>query len=53
VLYGLALAYAGRKREAIQEGLRGTTMLPISKDGFSGPYIQHQLARIYLVVGEP
>jgi hypothetical protein len=53
VLYGLALAYAGRKRDAIQEGLRGTTMLPISKDGFSGPSIQHQLARIYLVVGEP
>ena len=26
---------------------------PISRDAFLGPYIQHQLARIYLLVGEP
>ena len=28
-------------------------LLPISKDAFSGPYLQHQLARIYILVGEP
>ena len=26
---------------------------PISRDAFVGPYIQLQLARIYLLVGEP
>ena len=53
VLRGLALAYLGRKAEAIEEGRRGTTLVPISRDGFNGPYYQHQLARIYLAVGEP
>ena len=28
-------------------------MLPISADAFSGPYMQHQLVRIYMLVGEP
>ena len=26
---------------------------PISKDAYGGPYLQHQLARIYILVGEP
>ena len=26
---------------------------PISRDAYIGPYVQHQLARIYLLVGEP
>ena len=26
---------------------------PISKDAVSGPYYQHQLVRIYILVGEP
>jgi len=52
-LYGLALAYVGRKAEAIREGLRGVELLPISRDGFAGPYMQHQLVRIYILVGEP
>jgi tetratricopeptide (TPR) repeat protein len=53
VLRGLALAYLGRKAEAIAEGERGLALLPISRDGFSGAYNQHQLARIYLLMGEP
>jgi hypothetical protein len=28
-------------------------MLPISRDGYNGPYLQLQLVRIYLQVGEP
>ena len=52
-LLGLALAYLGRKATAIQEGERGVALLPITKDAYVGPYIQHQLARIYLLVGEP
>jgi serine/threonine protein kinase len=53
VLRGLALAYLGRKAEAIAEGERSMSILPISKDAYSEPYDQHQLARIYLLVGEP
>ena len=53
VLLGLALAYAGRKQEAIREGERGVSLLPISKDAYTGPYLQHQLVRIYLLSGEP
>jgi hypothetical protein len=28
-------------------------LLPMSGDGYTGPYLQHQLVRIYLLVGEP
>ena len=50
---GLALAYMGRKAEAVREGQRGVALLPISRDASNGPYFQHQLVRIYLLVGEP
>jgi TolB-like protein/Flp pilus assembly protein TadD len=50
---GLALAYLGRKEEAVREGRRGLELLPVSKDAVNGSYIQHQLARIYMLVGEP
>jgi tetratricopeptide (TPR) repeat protein len=53
ILLGLALAYLGRKEEAIREGQRGVELLPVSKDAFFGPYLQHQLVRIYMLVGEP
>ena len=53
VLLGLALAYAGRKNDAIREGERGVSLLPISKDAYTGPYLQHQLVRIYILTGEP
>ena len=52
VLHGLALAYLGRRGEAIREGERGVALLPISRDAYSGPYIQHQLVRIYMILGE-
>ena len=50
---GLALAYLGRKEEAIREGERGVALDPVAKDGVRGPYYQHQLVRIYMLVGEP
>ncbi|HEY8196327.1 MAG TPA: protein kinase [Gemmatimonadales bacterium] len=50
---GLAYAYLGRKADAIQEGQRAVALLPISRDAYVGPYVEHQLARIYLAVGEP
>ena len=53
VIRGLALAYLGRKAEAIAEGQRGVALVPIGRDAYFGAYIQHQLVRIYLLVGEP
>jgi eukaryotic-like serine/threonine-protein kinase len=50
---GTALAYLGRKADAITESERAVALLPISKDGANGPYMQHQLARTYIIVGEP
>ena len=50
---GLFYAYLGRKAAAIQEGQHAVALLPISRDSYVGPYIEHQFARIYLVVGEP
>ncbi len=51
VFLGLALAYLGRNAEAVKEGERAVALWPTSRDGYLGPYIQHQLARIYTVVG--
>ncbi|HLN59646.1 MAG TPA: hypothetical protein VK416_13885, partial [Thermoanaerobaculia bacterium] len=53
VFRGLALAYLGRKEEAIREGERGAALLPVTRDAAVGPYLRHQLARIYVVTGEP
>jgi serine/threonine-protein kinase len=53
VLLGTALAYLGRKQEAIREGERAVSLLPVTKDANRGAYVQHQLARIYLLVDEP
>jgi TolB-like protein len=53
VFLGLALAYLGKKAEAIAEGQRGVALSPINRDSYLGTYIQHQLVRIYLLVGEP
>jgi tetratricopeptide (TPR) repeat protein len=51
-LRGLALAYLGRKPDAIREGQRGVELMPISRDAYFGPYSQLQLVRIYLLTGE-
>ena len=50
--HGLALAYAGRRSEAIAEGERGVALLPVERDAVNGPYQLHLLARIYLLGGE-
>jgi hypothetical protein len=52
-LLGLSLAYLGRKADAVREGQRGAALMPISRDGYFGPYSQLQLVRIYLLTGEP
>jgi serine/threonine-protein kinase len=50
---GLALAYLSRRGEAIGEGQRAVALMPTAKDAQWGPYLEHQLARIYVLVGEP
>jgi tetratricopeptide (TPR) repeat protein len=52
IFRGLTLAYLGRKTEAIAEGERGAALLPITADAYTGPYLQHQLVRIYIETGE-
>jgi tetratricopeptide (TPR) repeat protein len=52
-LLGVALAYLGRKAEAIREGRRAVELAPASRDAYGGPYNQLQLVRIYILTGEP
>ena len=51
-LQGTALAILGRKAEAIREGQRGIELLPPSVDANAPYYMQHQLARTYIMAGE-
>ena len=51
-IHGLALAYLGRKAEAIAEGERAIELLPVTKDAATGPEIQKGLVEICLLVGE-
>jgi serine/threonine-protein kinase len=53
VIGALALAYLGRKNQAIALGLKGLALTPISADQLNGPYYQQLMARVYLMVGEP
>jgi Flp pilus assembly protein TadD len=48
---GVALAFLGRKDAAIRAAERGTELAPIAKEGFFGPYVQMQLARVHMMVG--
>jgi TolB-like protein/Flp pilus assembly protein TadD len=52
VLLGVALAYQGRKAEAVRRGLEATERVPVSEDTQSGTYYLHQLARIYILTGD-
>ncbi|MFI5179869.1 MAG: protein kinase [Thermoanaerobaculia bacterium] len=53
MLCGLAFAYLGRKAEAIREGERAATLMPVAKDAVNGPGAQDTLVQIYILVGEP
>jgi eukaryotic-like serine/threonine-protein kinase len=50
---GLTDAVLGRHAEAVEEGERAVSLLPSSRDGWNGPYLEHLLVRIYIVAGEP
>jgi Flp pilus assembly protein TadD len=51
--YGVSLALLGRAADAVHEGELAATLLPASVDARDGIYIQHQLARIYVLTGHP
>ena len=51
-LLGLALAYLGRKEEALREVERSVTLLPVTQNAYLGAYLQHVRARVYILVGE-
>ncbi len=53
VLLGLSLAYMARKEESVREGQQSVASMSVTKNAYDGPYYQHQLARIYILVGEP
>jgi TolB-like protein/tetratricopeptide (TPR) repeat protein len=53
LLLGLSLAYLNRKEEAVREGESTASLLPVTSHANVGVYVQHQLARIYILVGEP
>ena len=51
-LRGLALAYLGRKEEAIREAERGVELAGPARDAYNGTYYLHQLVRIEILTGE-
>ncbi len=48
---GIADAGVGRKAEAVQEGLRGAALLPVSREAYQGYYRAWDLAHVYAMVG--
>ncbi|HET7291582.1 MAG TPA: protein kinase [Vicinamibacteria bacterium] len=52
VVLGLVLAYLGRKAEAAREAERTVALRPIESEPLDGPYMQHQVVRIYIVIGD-
>jgi tetratricopeptide (TPR) repeat protein len=48
----LSLAYLGRRDEAIREAERVLALEPVTRDARSGAYYEHQLVRIYMLLGE-
>jgi tetratricopeptide (TPR) repeat protein len=49
---GIAYAGLGRKKEAIEAGLTGKSLMPTEKDFYRGIFRLEDLARIYTMVGE-
>jgi TolB-like protein/tetratricopeptide (TPR) repeat protein len=50
---GVALARLGRKEDAIREGERAVALDSVVKDQLYGPYVQQELSRVYILLGEP
>jgi tetratricopeptide (TPR) repeat protein len=52
VAHAIALAYLGRRDEAVREGQRAMEMVPPSRDAYAALYTQHQLVRVHMILGE-
>jgi TolB-like protein/tetratricopeptide (TPR) repeat protein len=52
VSHFMALAYLGRKEEAVLEAEHARALWPPTRDLLHGPYVSHQLARVYILTGE-
>jgi eukaryotic-like serine/threonine-protein kinase len=52
MIMALALAYAGRKPEALETAHRAEDLMETVRDDYTGPYLRHVLARIYVLTGE-
>jgi hypothetical protein len=52
LIRGLALAMLGRSSDAAMAGERGLTLQKQTWTATNGPYAQHQLARIYMMLGD-
>jgi serine/threonine protein kinase/tetratricopeptide (TPR) repeat protein len=52
LIRGLALAALGRPADAVAAGERGFALQKQTWTATNGPYAQHQLARIYMLVGD-
>jgi tetratricopeptide (TPR) repeat protein len=49
---GIACAGLGLREKSIQEAIKATELLPISKEFWRGPYRVKDLAQVYVMVGE-
>jgi serine/threonine protein kinase/tetratricopeptide (TPR) repeat protein len=49
---GLMWAFLAQSANAVREGENGRALLPVTKDAVYGTWVQRQLARIFLLVGE-
>ncbi|HKU60113.1 MAG TPA: hypothetical protein VJQ44_02765, partial [Gemmatimonadales bacterium] len=52
MILALALAYAGRKPEALETAQRAEKLMEIVDDDYTEPYLHHVMARIYILAGE-
>ena len=52
VAHALALAYLGRREEAIRVGQHALALAPVARDAYGGRYSVHQMVRIYMILGE-
>jgi TolB-like protein len=52
-LLGVSLGYLGRKAEAVREAQQALELMPVRQDAFLGSYVEFQLVRTYMLVGEP
>jgi serine/threonine protein kinase/Flp pilus assembly protein TadD len=50
---GVAYAGLGRKKEAVEAGRKAVELYPLSRDAWRAAFRREDMARIYVMVGEP